>query len=64
MKPFTRIAVIILALIAIVHLERLIAGWDLVVGGFAIPVWWSLVGVVIPGALAFLVWHENQAATS
>jgi len=61
MKPFTRLAVIILALIALVHLYRLFAGWEVIVAGFPIPVWWSLFGLVIPGGLAFMVWRENKA---
>ena len=58
MKPFTTIAVALLALIAIVHLLRLFAGWEVVVTGFAIPVWWSAIGLVIAGGLALMVWRE------
>jgi hypothetical protein len=57
-KPFTTIAVALLALIAIVHLLRLFAGWEVVVTGFAIPVWWSAIGLVIAGGLALMVWRE------
>lgn len=58
MKPFTTIAVVVFAVMAIVHLLRLFAGWEVVVAGFAIPVWWSGVGVVIAGALGLMVWRE------
>jgi hypothetical protein len=60
-KPFTTIAVALLALIAIVHLLRLFAGWEVVVTGFAIPVWWSAIGLVIAGGLALMVWREAHA---
>jgi hypothetical protein len=59
-KPFTTIAVALLALIAIVHLLRLFAGWEVVVTGFAIPVWWSAIGLVIAGGLALMVWREGH----
>ena len=60
MKPFTTIAVVFLALVAVVHLLRLFAGWEVVVIGFAIPVWWSAIGLVVAGGLAFMVWREAQ----
>ena len=58
MKPFTMIAVAFLALIAVVHLLRLFAGWEVIVVGFAIPVWWSAFGLLIAGGLALMVWRE------
>jgi hypothetical protein len=57
-KPFTTIAVVFLALIALVHLFRLFAGWEVAVTGFAIPVWWSAIGLVVAGGLAIMVWRE------
>lgn len=60
MKPFTTIAIAFLALIAIVHLLRLFAGWEVIVAGFAIPVWWSAFGLVIPSGLAAMVWREAR----
>jgi hypothetical protein len=60
MKPFTTVAVALFTLIAIVHLLRLFAGWEVVVTGFAIPVWWSGIGLVIAGGLALMVWREAR----
>jgi hypothetical protein len=58
MKPFTLTAVVVLALIALVHLLRLFTGWDVVVAGFVVPVWWSAPILVIFAGLALLVWRE------
>jgi hypothetical protein len=60
-KPFTTIAVALFTLIAVVHLLRLFAGWEVVVVGFAIPVWWSAIGLVVAGGLALMVWREARA---
>jgi hypothetical protein len=57
-KPFILTAVVVLVLIALVHLVRLYTGWEVVVNGFVVPVWWSAPIVVIFGGLAFLVWRE------
>ena len=61
MKPFTTIAVALLALIAVVHLLRLVAGWEVVVNGYVVPTWFSLPGFIIAGGLAALVWRESRA---
>ena len=60
MKPFTTIAVALFTLIAVVHLLRLFAGWEVVVVGFSIPVWWSAIGLVVAGGLALMVWREAR----
>jgi len=60
MKPFTTIAVVLFALIAVVHLLRLFAGWQVIVVGFSIPVWWSAIGLVVAGGLALMVWREAR----
>jgi hypothetical protein len=58
MKPFTTIAVAVFALVAVAHLVRVFAGWDVVIGGFVVPTWFSFVGLVIAGGLALMVWRE------
>jgi hypothetical protein len=57
-KPFTTIAIAFLVLIAAVHLLRLFAGWEVIVAGFVIPVWWSAFGLFVAGGLALMVWRE------
>ena len=60
MKPYTATAVVIFTIIAIVHLHRLFVGWGIVIAGFAVPVWWSAPGVIIPAGLAFMLWREAR----
>lgn len=60
MKPFTTIAVAVFSLVAIVHLLRLLFGWELTVSGFTVPVWWSGLGLVAAGGLALMVWRESR----
>ena len=60
MKPFTMIAVAAFAVIAVAHLLRLFASWEITVAGFVIPVWWSAPGLIIAGGLALMVWHEAR----
>ena len=60
MRPFTTIAVIIFAVIALAHLLRLVRGFDVVVAGNAVPQWASIAGLVVAGLLALMVWRESR----
>ena len=60
MKP-TLIAAIILAAIALLHLLRLVLGWVLVVGTLEVPMWPSVLVVLVFGGLSLLLWKEVQA---
>ncbi len=61
MKPFTRIAIVVFAVVSILHLARLILGWGVLINGVAIPLWLSGIGFVIAGALAAMLWRESRA---
>lgn len=60
MKPFTTLAVAIFALIALVHLYRLIRPFEVVVHGMVVPQWVSLAGLIVAGVLALMVWRESR----
>ena len=54
----TLIAAVILASIALLHLLRLLLGWALTVGGLVIPMWPSILVVLVFGLLAVLLCRE------
>jgi hypothetical protein len=60
MKPFTTAALIILALVAIVHALRLLMGWSVAVNGFDVPMWLSVVAFVVSAGLAVGLWRETR----
>ncbi|MAF36611.1 hypothetical protein CL622_05845 [archaeon] len=37
----------------LLHLTRSVAGWSLVVGGYAVPMWISWLAVIITGYLSY-----------
>ena len=59
-RPFTTLAAIIFAVIALVHLLRLIYGWAVNIAGGNVPMWTSVLGVVIAGVLAAGLWWESR----
>jgi hypothetical protein len=47
MKPFTTLAIVVFELIALVHLFRIIWGFEVVVSGMEVPQWVSVPGLII-----------------
>jgi hypothetical protein len=60
MKPFTTAALIILALVAIVHALRVVMGWSVIVNGSDIPMWVSVVAFLVFAGLAGGLWREAR----
>ena len=60
MKPFTRIAALLLALVAALQATRFLAGWPVTIDGFAVPAWASAVFAAIAGTLAIMLWRESR----
>ena len=58
MKPFTRLAIVVFALVALVQLLRVVLGWDVSVGGVAIPAWASVIAFLVATTLAVMVQRE------
>jgi hypothetical protein len=61
-KPFTMVTVVVLAVVAIAHALRLIFGLSVTLGGAEIPMWVSVVALVVAAALAIGTWRENLSA--
>ena len=59
-KPFTMLAVQVFVLVALVHLLRLVFGWEATISGAVVPMWVSFVGLLIPGGLAIGLWRESR----
>lgn len=61
MKPFTMIAVVVFALVALLHLLRLVLGWQITLNAVVIPIWASAVGLVIAAVLAVMLYRESHS---
>ena len=59
MKPFTAIASVIFACLALLQLVRFIQAWPVSVNGLVIPVWVSAVAFVFASALSIMLWRER-----
>lgn len=59
-RPFTMIAAVIFALMALVHLYRLVTDFQVVLGSHTIPMTVSYAAIVIAGALAIGLFREAR----
>lgn len=62
MKPFTLLAIAVLAFISLAHLLRLLFGWEIIINGTSVPVWISIIPTVVFAVLAYMLWRESKSA--
>lgn len=60
MKPFTKIAIAVFLVVAVLHLLRLVFSWEVIIGGVIIPFWVSVIGFIAAGVLVVLLWREMK----
>ena len=59
-KPFTLIAAVIFALMALVHLYRIATHFQIIIGSHPIPMWVSWIAIVVTGLLAMMLYRESR----
>jgi hypothetical protein len=52
-KTFVTTAAAIFAVVALLHLLRLVMGWSVVIDSWTAPMWLSWLGLVVAGGLSF-----------
>ena len=52
-KLFYTLTAVIFSAVAIMHILRLVYGWEALIGGFMVPMWVSYIGIIIGGFLAY-----------
>ncbi len=50
-KSFCLLSGMLFIIVAVVHLARLVLGWPLLIGAMFVPMWVSVVGLIVTGAL-------------
>lgn len=60
MKSITKLAALLLGLVAILHLLRVIFNIEMTIDNLNIPNWVSVLGFIIPGILSIGLWKEAK----
>ena len=58
-RPFTIVAALIFAIMALLHLYRLFTHFQVILGSHTIPIWVSYVAIVVTGGLAMGLYRES-----
>ena len=59
-RPFTLIAAIIFGLMAVVHAYRLLTHFQIIAGSHTLPMWLSIVAILVTGILAVGLYRESR----
>lgn len=62
-KPFTWIASAIFALMALLHLYRIVTHFQVIFGSHTIPLWVSYIGVVVTAGLSWMLCREARGTS-
>lgn len=52
-KNYNLLTGVIFLVIAVLHLLRLVYGWEAVIGGWTVPIWLSWIAVAVAGYLSY-----------
>lgn len=47
------VTAMVFAVVGLLHLLRIILGWEAIIGGWTVPMWLSWVAMVVTGVLAY-----------
>jgi len=64
MKSGSLIAFVLLLLVFVGHLARLVFNIELVIGTTVMPMWLSVIALVVTGVAVLLLWRESHSGRS
>jgi hypothetical protein len=56
----TRIAAMLLTVVAIAHLARVVLNIEATVAGDVVPMWVSVAATVVAGGVALMLWRDRR----
>ena len=59
MKTGSKLSIVVFVVVAISHLLRLVGDVGVMVDDYVVPQWVSVLGIIIPGTLAWMLWKEG-----
>jgi len=59
-RTYFLLTAILFSIICLVQLSRIAFGWEVVIGGWSVPMWISWIAVVVTAALAFFGFTHSR----
>ena len=60
MKTGSKLAILLFSLVAVAHFLRVVFGVSVTVDTWNVPQWVSVIGILVPGLIAALLWKESK----
>ena len=60
MKPAHTLTLAFLVVVTLAHILRLLLQWELVINHVTIPMWPSVVAIIVLAGLAVALWRESN----
>jgi hypothetical protein len=60
-KTYTMITALVFLVVGVVHLLRVLSGWEVTFNGSVIPLWISWMGVVLAGMLSYTAFRLSKS---
>lgn len=61
-KQYNLVVGTVFLIVALVHLLRALMGWEILIGGFIVPLWASWLAFVVAGTLSYLGFKLSKQA--
>jgi hypothetical protein len=62
-RTYFLLTAILFSIICLVQLSRITFGWEVIVGGWSVPMWLSWLAVVVTAVLAFFGFTYSRSKT-
>ena len=59
-KSYYLVVELMFVLITLLHVARVILGWDAFINDVFIPMWVSYLGIIVAGSLAYWTWKISK----
>ena len=60
-RSYFLVTAVVFSVVGLVHLLRIVLGWDAVIGGWSVPMWLSWLGLVVSAVFAYYGFTHGRA---
>jgi len=59
MRTGSNFAILVFTIVAVAHFLRFYNKVSITIGDWSVPQWVSILGIIVPGAIVWLLWKER-----
>jgi hypothetical protein len=62
-KSYYLVTAIVFSVVGLIHLLRIILGWEVTIGGWTVPMWLSWLGLIVSAVFAYFGFTHARSDT-